>query len=85
MNVIDVKKEVEQAVGTEWSAFAARHPHLAAALDQQLLVEQAMASLADDPDYRAAMDQGAAVAGTAGSIGSVVKRLVGEFFGKAGV
>jgi hypothetical protein len=81
MNVIDVKKEVEQAVGTEWSAFAARHPHLAAALDQELLVEQAIASLADDPDYRAAMGQ-AAVGGAAESIGSVVKRFVGEFFGK---
>ena len=54
---IDVKAEVEKAINAEWAAFAQRHPHLAAALDQQLLAEQAMTALADDPEYQQAIAQ----------------------------
>lgn len=80
MNSIDLKKEVTQAVGLEWNAFAFRHPHLAAALDQELLIEQAVACLADDPAFASAMEQ-AALLGTLGqTAGDTVQKFVKDFF-----
>lgn len=80
MDTIDLKREVEQAIQTQWPAFAARHPHLASALDQELLVEQVMTRLADEPEYRQAMERAAAVEWAAGSIQSWVHRFVGDLF-----
>ncbi len=79
METIDVKQEVEKAVGVEWAALARRHPHLAAALDQQWLVAEAMTDLADDPEYRAAMERAAAIGGVAQSLEGVVRRFVANF------
>jgi hypothetical protein len=57
---ISVKDHVSQAVTMEWPAFEARHPNLAGLLDQSAVVERATAHLADDPEYRRAMDEAAA-------------------------
>ena len=46
MNAIDLKDEVLKALRTEWPAFAAAHPKLAAVLDETVLIEPAMQSLA---------------------------------------
>jgi hypothetical protein len=82
MNRIDVKHEVEKTVGANWADFATRHPHLAAALDQELLVEQAVASLEEDPEYQAAMGQAATIGGAVEGVGPVVKRFMGDFLEK---
>jgi len=57
---ISVKDQVLQAVNMEWPAFEARHPNLAGLLDQSAVVERATAHLADDPEYKRAMDEAAA-------------------------
>ena len=47
---IDLKENVRRALQTEWPTFAARHPRLAAALDETILVDPAIQSLGDDPE-----------------------------------
>ncbi len=75
MNTIDLKQQVQQALSAEWPAFAQRHPHLAAILDETLLVEQATADITQDPAYRSAMDA-AATAHTAASAADLIQELV---------
>lgn len=57
MNTINLKDNVAQALQLEWPAFAARHPRLAEALDQQFIIEKVSTQLADDPDYQRAITQ----------------------------
>ena len=75
---IDLKAEIAAAVRDEWPAFAARHPRLAQVLDETLLVEQAVASIGNDPEYRQAMQTAAAVGTGAQVIADVVRRLVAK-------
>ena len=55
MSSINLKDEVQRVLAGEWRGFAQRHPRLAEVIDQSLLVEQATASIADDPDYQRAL------------------------------
>ena len=55
MSSINLKDEVQKVISAEWRGFAQRHPRLAEEIDQSLLVEQAAASIADDPDYQRAL------------------------------
>jgi hypothetical protein len=64
---INLKEEVRRALKTEWPGFAASHPKLAAVLDETILVDPAIQSLADDAEYVEAMQTAAAV-GTGGEI-----------------
>lgn len=77
----DVKRRVEQAIGGEWAAFELRHPHLAAALDQDLLTGQALEALADDPEYQEAMAQAEAMGMGIDAIGELVTRFVRRWLG----
>jgi hypothetical protein len=61
MNIINLKAIVANAIESSWTNFAKEHPHLAAAIDQSLLIEQAADLLEDDPAYRAAMQKAQAV------------------------
>lgn len=61
MNTIDFKSEVTRAIQSEWRVFEQYHPRLAAVIDQSLLVEQAMISLMDDPEYQHVMNQAASM------------------------
>ena len=79
MNAIDVKDQVRQAIQSEWPTFAANHPRLAAVLDETVLVEPAMQSLADDPEYLDAMATADAVGAGADVIAAVIQRLVSQF------
>ena len=79
MNTIDLKEQVQQAIRSEWPAFAAAHPKLAAVLDDTVLIEPAMQSLADDPEYQQAMATAEAVGAGAEVIAAVVQRLVSQF------
>jgi hypothetical protein len=73
---IDLKEQVQRAIAVEWPAFAQAHPRLAAAIDQNLLIEQAADQLADDPDYQQAMRQ-AELTGAAAHAGQeIVTRFV---------
>ncbi len=76
MNTIDVKEQVRQALAQEWPAFVSAHPHMAAAMDETLLIEPAMQSLADDPDYQSAMQTAAEVGSGAEVVGSIISKLV---------
>ena len=77
--VINLKHEVARAVRTEWPAFAAEHPRLAAVLDEQLVADAAARCIADDPEYRQAMATAAAVGAGAAVVSDVVGRLVSRW------
>jgi hypothetical protein len=79
VNTIDLKDHVRRAIASSWDAFAREHPLLSQAIDQDLLVEQAMSCIADDPDYRSAMEQSAAVGIGMAAVESFVARFVGKW------
>ena len=82
MNWVELRNRIRSAVEVEWATFAERHPRLAAVLDEDLLVEAAVQSLADDPEFRAAMDQAAAVGMGAQVLGDVAQRYIREWLEK---
>lgn len=75
MITIQLKDEVRKSIQSGWPEFESQHPHLAAAIDQQLLIEQTTARLIDDPDYQQAIAQAQA----AGVAGTAVVDLVSRF------
>jgi hypothetical protein len=79
MLTVSLRDEVQKALATEWKTFAQRHPRLAAVIDQNVLMEQAVASLADDPEFREAMEGAAAAGLAAGVVVDTVRRYVMEF------
>jgi hypothetical protein len=60
MNTIDLKSHVSRIIRSEWPAFAAQHPRLAAVIDQTLLVQQATDALRDDEEFAHALATAAA-------------------------
>ena len=76
MQSMNLKDEVSKALEMEWEAFAAAHPRLAAAIDREVLVEEATASLSDDPLYRAAMEEAATMSVPAGLVTDLVRTVV---------
>ena len=82
MLTANLKPEVQKALGVEWEAFRSRHPRLAEVIDQDLLLEQATACIADDAAFRAAIDQAAALGAAAGIIQEAVRKFVGDWMGK---
>ena len=79
MNAIDLKDHVRRAISSGWDEFARAHPLLSQAIDQDVLVEQAMNSIADDPEYKTAMEQSAAVGIGMSAVESFVTRFVGRW------
>jgi len=69
---INLKEEVRRAIKAEWPAFAASHPKLAAVLDETVLLDPAMQSLADDAEYVEAMQTATAV----GAGGEIVADII---------
>ncbi|MGC4030760.1 MAG: hypothetical protein QM754_03275 [Tepidisphaeraceae bacterium] len=55
MSTIDLKKQVAAAVSVRWDEFVRRHPNVAAVVDQQMLVDNAAAAIANDAAYQQAM------------------------------
>ena len=76
MNAIDLKDHVRRAIGAGWDEFARAHPLLSQAIDQDVLVEQAMSSIAEDEEYKTAMEQAAAVGIGMTAVESFVTRFV---------
>lgn len=74
-----VKDLVAQAVKQEWSAFETQHPRLAAVVDEMLLVEGAVAELADDPEYAQVLGQAQALGTAAEEVGTFVRQFVGQW------
>ena len=79
MNAIDLKDEVLKAIRTEWPVFAATHPNLAAVLDETVLIEPAMQSLADDAEYMEAMATADAVGAGAQFLADTISRFVRQW------
>jgi hypothetical protein len=79
MNTINLKDEVRKAIQSEWPAFAATHPRLAAALDETVLLEPAMQSLADDPEYQETMRTAYAVGAGAEIVADVIGKFVRQW------
>ena len=79
VNPIDLKDHVRRAISSSWDDFVREHPLLAQAIDQDLLVEQAMTCIADDPEYKSAMEQAAAVGIGMAAVEAFVTRFVGKW------
>jgi hypothetical protein len=79
MRTIDLKSLVAKAVESSWNDFAAEHPHLAAAVDQPLLIEQAADLLEDDPAYREALRKAQAVEIVGESIESFITTWISRW------
>lgn len=76
---IDLKDQVRRALQTEWPAFAARHPRLAAVMDESILVDPAIQSLGDDPEYVEAMQTAFAVGAGAEVVADILGRFVRQW------
>jgi hypothetical protein len=79
MATINIRDEVASAVRVEWPAFSAAHPKLAAVLDETLLIEGAVASLAEDPEYQETMANAEAVGVGAECVAALISRLVSRW------
>ena len=73
---------VREAVGMEWDTFAARHPRLAAVLDQEIVIRSAGAELTADPEYRRAMDEATAAGMTVAALTHVVRSFVKDWLAR---
>ena len=82
MNTINVKDQVREALGIEWPAFEARHPNLAQVLDQDAIIEQAAAQLADDPEYKKAISEAEALGMTATTLIQLARGFVQDWLGR---
>ncbi len=74
MQRVEVKEMVARAVGGQWDEFAKKHPHLAAAIDRQLLVERTLEELHASEEFAQAMRQVDAGAAE----GSVLEEIIGR-------
>jgi hypothetical protein len=79
MGSIDIKESVRRAVAMEWPRFATNHPRLAQVLDETLVTESAIESIADDPEYQEAIATADALGTGAEAIAATVQRLVGQW------
>ena len=79
MSSINLKDEVQKVIAAEWRAFAERHPRLAEVIDQSLLVEQAVACIADDPEYQRAIREAEQLDFAASAAIDLVRQLAGDF------
>jgi hypothetical protein len=73
---------VREAVGVEWETFAARHPKLAGVLDREMIVRAAGTELAEDPEYRRAMDEATAAGMGAAVMAEVVRSFVKDWLAR---
>ncbi len=55
MSSQELRTLVSEKIDVRWNEWAARHPHLAEAIDRVRLVESAVQLLRDDPQFIAAM------------------------------
>jgi len=82
MSSINLKDEVQKVMAVEWRGFAQRHPRLAEVIDQSLLVEQATASIADDPDYQRALREAEGMEWSASVAMELVRGFVTDWLKK---
>ncbi len=84
MNPDDLKSHVAAALREEWPAFAARHPHLSAAIEETAWVVVVADSIRDDPQFQSALAS-AKTLGTLLDQGQhLVRNFVGEFLKRLG-
>lgn len=80
MNTIDIRQQVKLAIDQSWDEFAREHPQLARAIDRQVLVERAVASLDQDGSYQLVMREALALgtlsAEAIGLIRSLVRKIL---------
>jgi hypothetical protein len=72
VNTTDLKDIVTAQVDLRWEDFAQAHPQLAAAVERTVLIDSAVARIADDPAYQAAMQAAAADEATAAAAGQLI-------------
>lgn len=76
MKRADLRRQVKEVVHLSWPEFVQRHPHLAQAIDETMLVEQISESLADDPAFKSAIARAQIVGQTAQTITHWAQRAI---------
>ena len=79
MSSLNLKDEVQKVMSAEWRGFSERHPRLAEVIDQSLLVSQATASIADDPEYQRVMREATGLEWSADVALELVRGFVRDF------
>jgi len=74
MNINELKSHVADKVKLAWPDFQRCHPHLAKAMDEMILTNHIAESLADDPEFQAAI----AHAEVVGNIASVLRDWISK-------
>jgi hypothetical protein len=55
MTTQPLREVIESRLNLRWTDWAARHPHLAAAIDREHLIDRTAASIRADPRFAAAL------------------------------
>ncbi len=82
MTSLEIRQQIRAALMVQWDQFAARHPALAKAIDQDMLTETCMRDLGEDPEFRHAMDMLAVAPLFAPVVEQTVSRLVKLWLGQ---
>jgi hypothetical protein len=77
-----IKAQVREALKVQWEEFAANHPALARAMDQEMLTETCMRDLREDAEFREAMDLVSTAPLFAPVVEATVVRLVKAWLGR---
>ena len=82
MASLDIREQVRAALLMQWDAFAASHPALARAIDQEMLTETCMRDLRDDAEFRHAMEMLSVAPLFAPVVEQTIARLVKLWLGQ---
>lgn len=78
---IDPRPLILAAVNLDWPEFIARHPHLAAAIDREMLVQTLTARLADDPTYQSSIAEAQLLGAISETLRNQIANLVRQSLG----
>jgi hypothetical protein len=84
MNDQRLRDIIARRMDLHWPRFAEQHPNLAAAVERSMLIDSAVDSLADDPQFRAAMRRASvddAVLDAAAKLLDLADRAIGRAMG----
>ncbi len=77
MNTDELKSHVMTAVEKSWPQFRADHPALAQVIDQEMLGEHLVESLANDAEFKDAYEHAVAARVGAQALSALLARFVG--------
>jgi hypothetical protein len=76
MTAVDLRDEIEEAMGVMWPGFVEERPGLAMLMDLRLVLDAAAEHFADDGEYQHALADAAARGASEAEMKRLVRRLV---------